>query len=197
MFGAWGNATEFGKTLQLRSLDWDFDGPYWKYPLLTVYHPNSNKLGNKWLNIGFMGWGGVISGINEHRLAVSEIGVYFSDETWGKESRFGDPFTFVLRDILQFDQTLNQSITRLQKTKRTCNLLLGVGDGKLETDSFRGFQYSHSVCNVFDDKNLQPANDTWHPKISNVVYWGMDWLCPPFNQRFAEQLNTYHGQLSA
>lgn len=130
-------------------------------------------------------------------MAVSEIGVYFSDESWGKESRFGDPFTFVLRDILQFESTLNGSIARLQKTKRTCNLLLGVGDGKLQTDSFRGFQYSHSVCNVFSDKNLEPANDTWHPKISNVVYWGMDWLCPPFNQRFAEQLNTYYGNLSA
>lgn len=197
MFGAWGKATELGKTLQLRSLDWDFDGPYWKYPLITVYHPNSKKLGNKWMNIGFMGWVGVISGINEHRLAVSEIGVYFRDDSWGKESRFGDPFTFVLRDILQFDQTLDQSIARLKKTKRTCDLLLGVGDGKLQTDSFRGFQYSHSVLNVFDDKNLEPSNDTWHPKIGNVVYWGMDWQCPSFNQRFSEQLNLYYGKLSA
>lgn len=28
MYGAWGNATAGGKTLQLRALDWDTDGPF-------------------------------------------------------------------------------------------------------------------------------------------------------------------------
>jgi hypothetical protein len=36
-----------------------------------VYHPNNKKFGNAWLNIGFMGWIGVLSGVNEHQLAVS------------------------------------------------------------------------------------------------------------------------------
>lgn len=35
-------------------------------------------------------------------------------------------------------------------------------------------QYSYSVLNVFDDRNLMP-NATWHPKIPGIVYWGMDW----------------------
>jgi hypothetical protein len=41
-------------------------------------------------------------------------------------------------------------------------------------NEFRGMQYSYSVLNVFDDGNLMP-NATWHPKIPNIVYWGMDW----------------------
>lgn len=90
MFGAWGKATVNGDTVQLRALDWDFDGPYRKYPVIIVYHPtndanNKNKnYGNQWMNIGFMGWLGVISGVNEHKVAVSEIGVSFPDETFGK-----------------------------------------------------------------------------------------------------------------
>jgi hypothetical protein len=36
-------------------------------------------------------------------MAISEIGVAFPDETFGNMSRFGVPFTFLLRDILQFD----------------------------------------------------------------------------------------------
>jgi isopenicillin-N N-acyltransferase-like protein len=76
-------------------------------------------------------------------------------------------------------------------------LLLGVGDGKLQTDSFRGFQYSHSVLNVFSDTNLQPLNETWHPRLQNIVYWGMDWLCPSYNQRFSEQLHEHYGNISA
>jgi hypothetical protein len=42
----------------------DFDGPYRKYPLVVVYHPNNKKFGNAWMNIGFMGWIGVLSGVN-------------------------------------------------------------------------------------------------------------------------------------
>jgi exportin-7 len=36
-------------------------------------------------------------------MAISEIGVSFPDASFGKESRFGVPFTYILRDILQFD----------------------------------------------------------------------------------------------
>lgn len=83
MFGAWGNSTVGGKTIQLRTLDWDFVGPFRKYPLIVVYHPPSPKDGNSWVNVGLMGWVGVISGMNNQKMAVSEIGVYFKDDTFG------------------------------------------------------------------------------------------------------------------
>lgn len=70
-------------------------------------------------------------------MAISEIGVSYPDNTFGKESRIGNPFTYVLRDIIQFDKTLDETINRLETTRRTCNLILGVGDGKEKT--FRGF----------------------------------------------------------
>lgn len=95
-----------------------------------MYHPSSPKFGNAWVNIGIMGFLGVFSGVNEHQLGVSEIGVSYPDATFGKESRFGNPFVFVLRDVLQWDKTLDESINRMKTTKRTCNLILGVGDGK-------------------------------------------------------------------
>ncbi len=33
-------------------------------------------------------------------MAISEIGVSYPDNTFGKESRIGNPFTYVLRDII-------------------------------------------------------------------------------------------------
>jgi hypothetical protein len=48
-------------------------------------------------------------------------------------------------------------------------------------ESVSGLQYSYSVANVIADYNLIPVNDTWHPKIPNVVYFGMDWDCPSYN----------------
>jgi len=72
-------------------------------------------------------------------MAVSEIGVSYPDDTFGRESRAGNPFTFLLRDVLQFDKNLDESIHRMKNTKRTCDLILGVGDGKPEVNSFRAF----------------------------------------------------------
>lgn len=42
-------------------------------------------------------------------------------------------------------------------------------------------QYSASVAKVVSDTNLIPVNSTWHFPLENVVYWGMDWLCPAYN----------------
>ena len=56
-YGAWGSATTGGKTLQLRALDWDVDGPFKNYPQITVYHPNKDgSNGHAFANIGWYGW---------------------------------------------------------------------------------------------------------------------------------------------
>ena len=137
-------------------------------------------------------------------LAISEIGVSYPDASFGKEHYLapGYPFGFVLRDILQYDASLDESISRITGAKRTCDLILGVGDGK--KNAFRGFQYAPSVANVIDDTNLmpQPCNgqpdpcEDWHPRISEVVYWGMDWICPNDNRMISHQLNVTAPELN-
>lgn len=195
MFGAWGSATaSTGHTYQLRALDWDTNGPFKDHPLVVVYHPQSGN-GHPFINVGFVGWIACLAGMSSTQLAISEIGVSFPDETFGEESRFGIPFTYLMRDIIQFDKTVDDSINRITSAHRTCDLILGVGDGKL--GYFRGFQYSHSVANVIDDENLAPVNSTWHPAMENVVYWGMDWLCPGYSQVLSSQLLKYHGNITA
>ena len=43
------------------------------------------------------------AGMSSVQMAISEIGASFPDDTFGKESRKGTPFTYLLRDVLQFD----------------------------------------------------------------------------------------------
>ena len=38
---------------------------------------------------------------------------------------------YLLRDVLQFDQTLMDAERRMTTAHRTCDLILGVGDGKV------------------------------------------------------------------
>jgi len=196
MFGAWGPAldpTSTTKLLQLRALDWNMDGPFRDFPSITVYHPNKGK-GYAYANVGMAGFIGGLTGMNENGLAISEIGVSYPDESFGSESRIGIPFIFLLRDILALDYTVDDATIRIATNRRTCDLILGVGDGKLST--FKGYQYSYSRMKVINDIDLLPVNETWHPKIPGVVYWGMDWICPADNLILSQQLKKYHGKLT-
>jgi len=46
-----------------------------------------------------------------------------------------------------------------------------------------------------NDQNLLPVAD-WHPRISNIVYWGMDWICPNDNTMLAAQLKLFYGNIT-
>ncbi|CAF3751538.1 unnamed protein product [Rotaria sordida] len=51
LYGLWGNATLQSKTLQLRALDWDTQGGLQDFPVVTIYHPRSPKLGHAFANV--------------------------------------------------------------------------------------------------------------------------------------------------
>jgi len=196
MFGAWGQALPSNtgtNLLQLRALDWNMDGPFRDYSSITVYHPTDGD-GHAFMNIAFLGFVGGLTGVSSTQLGISEIGVAYPDSTFGSESRIGLPFIFLLRDILQYDNTVDDATNRMINARRTCDLILGVGDGKMS--EFRGYQYSYSVLNVMDDENMMPNNTQWHPRITNTVYWGMDWDCPAYNTILSTLLNKYHGQIT-
>lgn len=193
MFGAWGKASVGGKTLQLRALDWDTDAGLQDHPVVVVYHPTSSKIGHAFANVGWAGFMGSLTGVSSTQLGISEIGVSFPDDTFGDESMIGNPFVFLLRDVLQYDLTLDNALTRMATTDRTCHLILGVGDGKLGRMNI--IQYSHSNVSFMDDTNLRPVAD-WHPRIENLPYEAMDWNCPSFQSKMHERLVATYGTLT-
>lgn len=101
---------------------------------------------------------------------------------------------FVLRDVLQFEDSLEGAEARIAASNRTCNLIIGVGDG--EQGKVNGIEYSGYVSIPYNDQTLLPVNETWHPVIEDVVYNGMDWLCPNYDSALATQLNKYYGSIS-
>jgi hypothetical protein len=143
---------------------------------------------------------GSLSGFSSQQIAISEIGVSFPDESFGQgvdgfppEKVHGEPWMFILRDVLQFSTSLGEAETRIATANRTCNLIIGLGDG--EEGKVHGCEFSGYVANFYDDETLLPVNETWHPKIKDVVYNGMDWLCPNYDLKLAEQLNKFHGTI--
>ncbi len=110
-----------------------------------------------------------------------------------------------LRHVLQHEQTLDGAVAYLQAANRTCNLILGVGDGKAPAEGaahsdFRAFRYSAAVAPAYDDATMEPhaaeGEVDWHPYIEDAVYYGMDWLCPNFSEVLAGHLLAHHGRIT-
>ena len=60
---------------------------------------------------------------------------------------------------------------------------------------------AHSPSKFFssDDQNLEPYNATppnWHPRFKDIVYHGMDWLCPGYTIPLAARIKANYGQLT-
>jgi isopenicillin-N N-acyltransferase-like protein len=196
-FGAWGTASKAGHSYQLRALDFDTTGPFKDFPQVTIYHPNE---GHAWGQVGWPGDIGVLTGFSDQQLAISEIGVSYPDDSFGQgtdntppEKVHGEPWMFILRDVLQYEDSLTGAQNRITNANRTCNLIIGVGDGDM--GKANGVQFSGYVANFYEDYNILPANETWHAPIENVVYNGMDWLCANYNSVLGDQLRKFHGSI--
>lgn len=190
LYGAWGEATRNGHLMQLRCLDYAVNAEIQRYPVVIVYHPNEGN-GHKFANIAWAGVVGSVSGISEIPLAISEIG---DDYDKDNDSFEGIPFMFLLRDILQFDKSLDEAIERVRKGPRTTSLIYAIGDGRL--GQARSLQTSRTLCNVFDPDNLEPNVPT-HPRIKNIVYHGMSWNVPAYDKPLHDMLKRHYGKIDA
>lgn len=110
--GWWGPATATGKLIQLRSLDWEEHSPISKFPMITVYHPS--EVGSvPFANIAWVGFLGSLTGYSSAKIGVSER---LRGGSGNQTTRFGKPWTYALRDVLQFSKTIDDALNNLQNT---------------------------------------------------------------------------------
>ena len=200
LFGAWGKATRAdGHVYQLRALDYEVRAEIQRYPAIIVYVPDK---GHPFANVGWAGMIGAISGISSARIAISEIGddydkandTFDFDYDKANDTFDGQPFMYMLREILQFDQTLQAALDRVRKTPRTTSIMYGIGDGKL--GEVRSLQTSRTLCNVYHPGNLEPLTQT-HPRIADIVYHGMSWDVPKYDKALHDKLVEHYGRINA
>ncbi len=158
-FAAWGSATADGNLYQIRALDYATDIHLQEHPALIVYEPDE---GQRFINVGWVGFIGVVSGINYQGISVSEIGDDYDKEF---QTMAGEPMPFVLRDVLQFSQSLAQAVNIISTAPRTSSFLYCVGDAKIP--SALSLKAGPRYCEVFSD-STNP-----NPFLNDVVYFSM------------------------
>jgi len=152
MVGAWGPATQKspnanGELVQLRALDWATNGPFQQFPAVFVYHPSAAN-SNEFSTFSFIGFIGTFTGVSNAPMGICEK-VWLSYN--GTSARRGIPWHFMLRDILQWDKTVDDAINRVEAADRTCSIFIGVGNPK--QNYFRVLEYSYEAVTVLDDYN--------------------------------------------
>lgn len=160
--GWWGNATLEGGLVQLRALDWEEHAPISKFPAVTVYH--STEPGSvPFANIAWIGFLGSLTGYSSAKIGMGERLRGGAADTM---TRFGKPWTYVIRDVLQFSHTLGEALQELNETERTCSIYLGLGSGKENT--FRLIEYSKTELSIYDDKSWHM--DRNHPRVEGMIW---------------------------
>jgi hypothetical protein len=216
VIGAWDGATKLPSTLiHLRALDWDSLAPIANYATVTVYHPNASYEGyaenfhkyykqqnctsHTFANFGYIGLIGSLNAYSEASIGIGEK-VWITKEK-DITTRFGNPWTYVLRDVVQFADSIDSALTMLANAHRTCSIHLGVGSfernrAAVNDDNigFRGIEYSADELNVFNWEDM--FNTTAHPRMRDVVYWDKH-VQPSGNPCLGSLLNDAYGQIDA
>jgi hypothetical protein len=114
-----GRATLGGQVLHVRVLDYMRDIRLQDAATVTVYMPDDY---NAWVSLGYAGFIGTVTAMNEKGLAIGEMGGR------GEGDWDGMPMSFLLRDVMERADSVEEAIAIIRKTPRTCEYYYVVSD---------------------------------------------------------------------
>lgn len=120
-FAIWGKATAGGQLMHGRVLDYMRDAGLDKFALLIIHEPAE---GNAFVNVGYSGLIGSVTGMNMNQVAVGEMGGS------GAEQWDGMPMSLLVRECLESGNTLEEAKAIMESTPRTCQYYYVISDGK-------------------------------------------------------------------
>ena len=136
--------------------------------MAIIYHPSDPKL-HVHANFGWAGFIGSMTGISD-RISIGEK-VWYPPGGSVKMTRYGNPWTYVFRDVLYEANDIKSALDILTKAHRTCAIHLGLGSSV--DHSFRMFEYAEKTLNNYDDSNYTHYNAN-HPKKSGLAFFDKD-----------------------
>jgi hypothetical protein len=110
-FALRGKATRDGRVLHARVLDYIRDMSLQEAAAVAVFMPDDH---HAWMTLGYAGFVGTVTAMNEKGLAVGEMGGR------GEGDWDGLPMTFLLREIMERASTVSEALEIVRNSPRTC-----------------------------------------------------------------------------
>lgn len=167
----------------VRILDWGLHkiSKLHKYPLITVNVPDH---GYASANIGWVGFLGAISGMNEQGITIGEMG-------YGNppgETLAGKPMPFMLRDVLSQASNLAQVRSIISSSKGDCSYVYLMTDAKARKSEFYIRDKDRFIVYKEGD-TIQDKENSITP-IENTLYGGH------YNDVMTKELTDNHGKIT-
>ncbi|MBI3323907.1 MAG: hypothetical protein HYZ92_01325 [Candidatus Omnitrophica bacterium] len=119
-FVAWARATADGRLIHARNLDWNFGAGVQRYATVFVVRPTGKRA---FVNIGWAGFIGVLSGVNEDGLSVGQVGAESVDVSYR-----GIPMVFLTRQVMEQAEGLDGAVALIGGARRTVGVNYLIGD---------------------------------------------------------------------
>ena len=120
-FAVFGKATKDGQLYHGRMLDYMRGMGLEQSAVVMVFQPDK---GNAWVNVGYAGFVGSVTAMNEKHIAIGEMGGR------GEGNWDGKPMAELVREVMEKANTLDEAVEIMRKGPRTCEYYYVISDAK-------------------------------------------------------------------
>lgn len=120
-FAVFGKATVGGKLYHGRILDYLRGMGLEQNATVIVFQPDQ---GNAWVNVGYAGFVGSVTAMNEKHIAIGEMGGR------GEGNWDGKPMAQLVREVMEKASTLEEAVAIMRRGPRTCEYYYVISDAK-------------------------------------------------------------------
>jgi hypothetical protein len=169
-------ATTDGMVLHARVLDYMRDINLQKHALVQLWMPTGH---NAWLSLGYAGFVGTVTCMNEKGLAIGEMG-------GGGEGKWdGMPMTFLLREIMERAATVREAVEIMRTTPRTCDYYYVISDRSRDMVG---------ICATPEALDVLEAG-TQHAKLPQVPENAVLMSAGSRAEKLSARLHAQHGKI--
>jgi len=184
-YAAWGKAVPDNHLYQIRALDYWTEAHVQDKPAIIVWRPAK---GYPFVTASWIGFIGVITGMNAKQIAISEIGDGFGDD---QKQLDAEPWVFMARRVLQYTDNLNDAVAVVRNSIRPSSYDYLIGDGKAR--DARQMTTGKTLFKVYDWRTT--PHDS--PPLEDVVYTSMAVGESAWNASMHKRLVENYGNLTA
>lgn len=150
-FALQGKATVDGLTYHGRVLDYLRGVGLEENAVVIVSKPDQ---GNAWVNVSYAGMLGSVTAMNEKQVSIGEMGGR------GEGHWDGKPMTYLVREVMEQANTLDEAVAIMKKGPRTCEYYYVISDAKSKQSV--GIKATPDLFEV-----IHPGET--HPQLSEAI----------------------------
>lgn len=178
-FALFGRATVDGRMYHGRVLDYLRGVGLEPNAVVLVHQPD---YGFAWVNVGYAGFIGTVTAMNEKKISIGEMGGR------GEGQWDGKPMAQLLREVMEKASTLDEAVGILRRGPRTCEYYYVVADGN--TRRAAGIAATPTTFEIVEPGTAHPRLP--HPIADTVLMSAGDRY-----ETLVERVRARHGRLDA